>query len=400
MKFLGVGLPELIILLVVLGPIIATIAVLKWTRKRDSQQSLSLENPPSPADLPPVITNWKTSIGFSILGFFIAWLILTAIDLAIVFIVSMSLKGAVSVLGSRITAMGAYSAQGIMAVFQIAYALFVYPSFFTQKPLLKSNKLISAANLCFGNIIFGCLWNHNLSRSKSLGKSEKGVSYGVYAAISAVTVCMAIFSFAAVQLPMMQAAKTYYETAAIHNNATKNSTPEATTFSDKETGISFTIPTGWENTTKDHSIEDAVCVLEPKDGDGSVMIGVIVTDIFSELSAEELQFIKENGGSPEMFDTDYLDEDYVLSYTESMLSTVKKSSAKQKTIGGNKYWATTASGTMADSGIEMDTTLAYYFNMEKGVSREFALISFNQQDSVNQELESTLRTLVESVRYK
>jgi hypothetical protein len=69
----------------------------------------------------------------------------------------------------------------------IIYALRVYPSYFTDKPVFKSNKVISFANFTFGAVIFGILWNTNLTAKK------KGVSYIVSAVGSGLMIAQFLF---------------------------------------------------------------------------------------------------------------------------------------------------------------------------------------------------------------
>jgi hypothetical protein len=68
----------------------------------------------------------------------------------------------------------------------LIYALIVYPSYFTDKPIFKSNKVISFANFTFGNWV-GALWNTNLTKKK------KGVSYIITAVGSGLIVTQSLF---------------------------------------------------------------------------------------------------------------------------------------------------------------------------------------------------------------
>lgn len=85
------------------------------------------------------------------------------------------------VLDLTINRLGAFLPRG-MAVFalvillgyvavSIVYAAWVYPSFFGPKPKLKSIGTVSFWNCAFGGIVFGPLWNHNLTK-KSMGISH------------------------------------------------------------------------------------------------------------------------------------------------------------------------------------------------------------------------------------
>jgi len=53
---------------------------------------------------------------------------------------------------------------GIACAVWIAYAAKFYPSYFGEKPRLRSSRLISLCNFAFGGPLFGALWNRNLTR--------------------------------------------------------------------------------------------------------------------------------------------------------------------------------------------------------------------------------------------
>lgn len=133
------------------------------------------------------LNGWKTSVGFSILGVVlaIAWMVVIG------FIIS-------AVVESALPNLSSYATTGIVGpinglVYQIAcilYALIVYPSYFKDKPLVKSNRAISCLNFLFGNVIFGALWN------RSLTNRQKGSSYIVFAVLSVLAVCSIGFQLA------------------------------------------------------------------------------------------------------------------------------------------------------------------------------------------------------------
>ena len=66
-------------------------------------------------------------------------------------------------------------------VFCIVYAAKLYPSYFTDKPALSSPEAVNFLNGLVGGIIFGLLWNHNLTRK------DKGVSHIVFIVLLAVS---------------------------------------------------------------------------------------------------------------------------------------------------------------------------------------------------------------------
>lgn len=70
------------------------------------------------------------------------------------------------------------------------YSLLIYPTLFSKHPKITSNKAVSFCNLMFGGIIFGLLWNHNLTRK------ERGISYMIAAALACVNLAsVALVSF-------------------------------------------------------------------------------------------------------------------------------------------------------------------------------------------------------------
>lgn len=103
----------------------------------------------------PLFNTWKTSVLFSLLGLFAGVLmpLLTLLP-ALIFGIFGYLVAMMVILG-----------------LQISYAAKVYPSYFTNKPMLRSSNAISFANFMFGGVIFGCIWNHNLTTR------TKGISY-------------------------------------------------------------------------------------------------------------------------------------------------------------------------------------------------------------------------------
>ena len=145
-------------------------------------------------EVPPVLASWHTSVGWSIAGL-----------LAGGYLVALACTAVAALLGAGLTAilLGADAplAQasplvqfafcvgpltGVIecAVF-ILYAVLFYPSYFTDRPRLHSSAAISFANCAFGGLVFGLLWNSNLT------KCVKGVSAKVCAALYAV--CLALF---------------------------------------------------------------------------------------------------------------------------------------------------------------------------------------------------------------
>lgn len=70
----------------------------------------------------------------------------------------------------------------------LVYALVIYPSFFTDKPKLRSSKTVSFLNGFVGGIIFGFIWCSNLK------KRIRGISHGVYSFIVIAALIISVIS--------------------------------------------------------------------------------------------------------------------------------------------------------------------------------------------------------------
>lgn len=108
-----------------------------------------------------VLANWKTSVGASAVGFFAS-----------------SLLGTVAEQIDVPTPGAAFALLGVVVVWFAAcawYAGAFFPSLFKDDcEKTTSPAMISFLNLFFGGIIFGCMWNSNLT------KKQKGISNVVY----------------------------------------------------------------------------------------------------------------------------------------------------------------------------------------------------------------------------
>ncbi len=67
----------------------------------------------------------------------------------------------------------------------LVYALWVYPSLFTNKPVLKSRGAVSFLNGLVGGIIFGAIWSSNLT------KRHRGISH--YVCVSLLGLAAIVF---------------------------------------------------------------------------------------------------------------------------------------------------------------------------------------------------------------
>lgn len=132
----------------------------------------------------PALKNWKTSVGFSILGLIAS----KAFQMILMVIFSVCIGFYAELFtGNEAITMGFVALSNALAIitisiFAIAYIYIFYFSYFKTNPQITSSKVISFFNFFFGGVIFGALWNSNLTRSRIIEKEDKGVSY-IYATI-------------------------------------------------------------------------------------------------------------------------------------------------------------------------------------------------------------------------
>lgn len=223
MKILGMGVPEFVSILIIVGPIIAGIVIARYVEKRDkataagslpdmaarsegdgqAAQAAAASRAASASDQAldmqrerflaghPALRRWKTSVGLSFLGVLISWLgrtLLVMAATAVGLVIASLVPGLYG--GDYLVRIVAVAAVAMPSVCGIAYALLVYPSYFTDLPLLESPLVISMFNLLFGGILFGALWNSCLTISRSEARRKRGVSYIVYALLEGQAVLM------------------------------------------------------------------------------------------------------------------------------------------------------------------------------------------------------------------
>lgn len=162
----------------------------------------------------PAIANWKTSIGFSVLGCILSPLIAGCITVSIFILINMDL-GSASQVASYSALMNVSGMLGgaVWAILGICYASFFYSSYYKQSPVIKSSRLISFLNLFFGGIVFGCLWNENMTNCKVNGPVHKNAATTVFIVLSALLVILTMIDFVWIEYPAIQYVKSYYEEA-------------------------------------------------------------------------------------------------------------------------------------------------------------------------------------------
>ena len=190
----------------------------------------------------PVLKNWKVSPLFSVLGAF-AGLLLGDLIGALVYVSNVLWF----VVGLAYLAL------------MIVYALVVYPSYFKERPLVKSNRAISFLNLFAGFVIFGCIWNHNLTLSQSKETPHKGVSNVVYTVLEIIGILLMIAALYLSSIP--QGFWGHCEglpdvpslSISVKNGRVIDSTAK----------ISFAVPKGWSAEPRNSS-DGARCYLTPE----------------------------------------------------------------------------------------------------------------------------------------
>ena len=131
-------------------------------------------------DNAPVLRNWKPSVWASILG-----IVLSS--------GSSSYSGGAQVIQADranliILAIIPIIIFTLIAIWGLIHTLVVYPSLFGPNPKMRSNAAISFVNCFLGGIIFGLLFNHNLSQG------TKGVSNVVLAVFCGLGIVLGILS--------------------------------------------------------------------------------------------------------------------------------------------------------------------------------------------------------------
>ena len=161
----------------------------------------------------PVVENWKTSVPFSLLGLFCIGIPI------LIWVFIFSLMGYSTYEASRL----AGAVDGLIMQFAIIiYAMCFYKWCFVKHPRIKSNKAISFCNLFFGGVIFGCLWNRNLTRSHNEGEKLMGISYKVATVLSIIGICFSCFSLISCSPHNYQATNTNAQNQAQVQNQNQN----------------------------------------------------------------------------------------------------------------------------------------------------------------------------------
>lgn len=251
MKILGMGIPELLIMLVVIGvPVLVVVLIVRASKKKRQQEPSAPDMSESTCDVSqtnsPVLDAWKTSVGFSVLGAIVGFFVMlvlvvilaTGLSIGIASLVGSASSMASDVVSAFASALTIPIACILWYVLGIVYATVFYPSYFTEKPKVKSSRAISFLNFTFGEVVFGALWNRDLT------KKAKGTSHTVFVVLTALMLAYMAFSAGAT---IVQGVNYTQQVAPIEKQADKGDTPEgkADFIEEHRAGYSFEMPTGW-----------------------------------------------------------------------------------------------------------------------------------------------------------
>ena len=178
----------------------------------------------------PVLENWKTSVGMLVLGAICGFVFFMVLVLVVSGIqTSYRGPGPLYIPASRAGALAGPVAGIIAYTLTLLYAAF-YSTLFSKKPRIRSSKLISFTNLFFGGVLFGCLWNWNLTKSHAEKKRLKGISWEVAIALSFFAIVIACFTYFTTDVPILERAKEQNATAIAngYSESTAGSTSGAT----------------------------------------------------------------------------------------------------------------------------------------------------------------------------
>lgn len=365
----------------------------------------------------PAIRDWKDSALFSVLGFFARYALLLVLVVILMFAITVCYRDMAQFV-LQCTGLMPQAIGIISALLGIAYAQLIYPSFFKEKPLLKSSRAIAFCNFFFGDFLFGALFSNNLTRSKKRGEPLKGRSWNVLAVLNAVGIIIFLFNITASDLPLIeyaqhvqqyvqqeeQGAESARDASGERSNQPSAETDRAeetgpTTFRDEASGVSFAIPAGWQRVSvPDNYNSDYKCALAPDD-DSSVFVLFYTSDVYGNLTEGERQ-----GLTREEFSTTNFDEGNFLAFVEEGMSEVQSESCDLVTIEGNDYWCVRVDGTSSSNatttGQQIPLTEIQYYRYDNGYAYCFFLFSINQTPQTNEALSSSFASLVESVKYE
>lgn len=323
---------------------------------------------PTEIDDCPAIKDWVAAPAFSLLGAF-CWLIFWNIFNMVGTMTTVYMfepNGTPPAIGFGVPAI----AQAILIIF---YAAVFYTSYFKEKPVLRSSKAISFMNYFMGGVIFGWCWNRNLKRSHDSKRIEKGISHTV--AITLFAFAIVVFAVEMAMTPQTLSGEANEREASSQSSSAhsdimekkleaerKEMTKELVgtelakrQFHDAGAGVSFALSSGWAT---EGFREEGNTRWEAHPGNGelvSIAYAAAASDLGStdEITASDLE------GSLSAILDDCTDEEVF-----------------RTEIGGNDYWAVTASGTYSCEEGSFSSYIVHLYHIQNGVCCVFQYLDF------------------------
>lgn len=349
-----------------------------WDGKRwtEATQSRTEKEPENPDDL-PAIRNWKTSVGFSILGLVASCLAGGLLAVLFVALLSAYIGGPVST--SRLTSMAGPLVGLVIYVLGIVYISAFYLSYFKERPRITSSRAISFWNFFFGGVIFGALWNSNLTKSLNTGKSDKGVSYAVAVVLNVIAICGVGWMSFCVDMPQVEQAKSYYQQLHATYDGTRTY---------KEAGLTFSVPNGWEEfKLKEDSpyLFAASPLIDGGESDSVITVAVIEDtpkEGFTTMCKEEAQaiYVIKSGIAP-----------YITNWRDETFDITK--------VNGYTYIVYSGYGSTESSNENEDEFYACAITHQNGNLYVFDLDEYEKSSDGKPLFLGSLKDLVSSAKY-
>jgi hypothetical protein len=165
-----------------------------------------------------VLDAWQTSVGLTVFGMLLNQTVLNFTVLPMVRLRTLpSLIGGDNAFNLLFTVL--IVGLSVCSLIGLAYVFIVYPLCFRSRSLASSHKLVSFLNGLVGGVLFGPMWNTNLTKKK------KGVSYIVFGLLAAVLLISVLVAAPFVHDPLKQL---YLENSAasVRAQASQPSTQE------------------------------------------------------------------------------------------------------------------------------------------------------------------------------
>lgn len=348
-----------------------------------------------------VLQKWKTSVGYAALGLVSNFLFFILLTLAFACGYELYIgDGPASYSAAGLGNLAGAPAGLITYVLLAIYAGFVYPSFFKEKPLIRSSKIISFTNLFFGGLVFGLLWNSNLTKSHLTQKEIKGSSWKYAVVLSCIAILVVGWMVLKIDLPNLEKVKSYNisHTASSSASSTEQLTSAPEEFSDKASGVSFTIPQNWKRGSI-HSNETTYfkCLLLPRDKSDEAEIGFMSWDMYDELSDKAKQRIARKDYNISLYDKADAMED-----AKRYFSKIDDSTAEKVTINGRQYWRVQVDGTSTEGALRDGSTapirIIEYFSVDNGYAYYY-LFMCKTSTGGTEDPTKTMSQFMSSVKY-